>query len=212
MEPLPIALVVNAGGQSRRMGRNKALLPVPPDGVLLVAYILARLRGLASDVVVVVSNDLEVAQAVQGIGSVIVLGDRWAEAGALGGIATGLQVCQDWAMVVACDMPLVEPLIFSKLIEVANSRQQLDAVIPLMAGQMQPFHGLWQRSALPVLEAQIEAGELAVHRALAKLKVAWMDEQALGIGGESLAFANVNTPAEWEEVAAILEKRRNELG
>jgi molybdopterin-guanine dinucleotide biosynthesis protein A len=69
---------------------------------------------------------------------------------------------------------------------------------------MQPFHGLWRRTALPILVAQIHAGDVALHSSLAKLNVAWLDEQKLGIGPESLAFTNVNTPQEWEDVLAIL--------
>src|SRR4051794_36759615 len=106
MQLPPMALVLNAGGQSRRMGRNKALLPVPPDNVPLVRYILHRLTWLVSDLCVVVSDDPQVAQAVRKIAGVKVLADRWPRAGALGGVATALAACRAWAMVVACDMPL----------------------------------------------------------------------------------------------------------
>lgn len=209
MQHLPIALVLNAGGQSRRMGRNKALLPVPPDQVPLVRYILRRLIGLVNDHCVVVSDDPQVAQVLMDITGIRVLADHWSAAGALGGVATGLTACREWAMVVACDMPLVDPAIFARLIEVAGNRPQVDAVIPFVAGMAQPFHGLWRRSALPQLEAQIEVGELSLHKALAKLNVAWIDEQALGIEPEDLAFTNVNTPEEWERALMTL---RNQPG
>ena len=60
----PIALVVNAGGQSRRLGRTKALLPMPHGGLPLIVHIMRRLVPLVSDRVVIVSDDPLVAAAV----------------------------------------------------------------------------------------------------------------------------------------------------
>jgi len=122
MQKEPVALVVNAGGQSRRMGHIKALLPVPPDNVPLVTYIVRRLITLVSDVCVVVSNDPQVAQAVATVKGVKVIGDRWPHAGALGGVATGLAQCRGLAMVVACDMPLVDPSIYARLLVAGKYR------------------------------------------------------------------------------------------
>ena len=200
MDDGSISLIVNAGGQSRRMGQAKALLPMPPHDTPLVVHIMQRLAPLASGRVIVVCNDVSVVQTVQAIGDVLTLPDQWAAGGALGGVATGLSACDGWAMVVACDMPLVDPALFVKLITVAHERSMLDAVIPRVGGQAQPFHGLWHRRALPLLEARLRTGELQVQGALATLHVAWMDEGALGIDAESLAFCNVNTPQEWNEL------------
>ena len=67
-------------------------------------------------------------------------------------------------MVVACDMPLVEPTIFGKLIDVAKGQPALDAVIPRVAGQAQPFHGLWHVRALPLLEEKWRLANWACKR------------------------------------------------
>lgn len=80
----------------------------------------------------------------------------------------------------------------------------LDAVIPRIGGQAQPFHGLWHRRGLETLEVQLRAGELGVQGALARLNVAWLDEEALGIKADDLAFYNVNTPQEWTKLLALL--------
>jgi molybdenum cofactor guanylyltransferase len=212
MQEQPLALVVNAGGQSRRMGRAKALLPVPPSGAPLFLHIVRRLLPLVTGGVVVVANDPFVVATVEEFANepvnesqkITVLPDGWPAGGALGGLATGLSVCAGWAMVVACDMPLVDAGIFARLASVACSHPEYDAVIPNVAGHAQPFHGLWHRRALAVLVGQLAAGELAVHKALALLNVAWMDEHALGIGDDCLAFYNVNTPQEWDALQAIL--------
>jgi molybdopterin-guanine dinucleotide biosynthesis protein A len=196
-------LVVNAGGESRRMGRNKALLPVPPGGTPLIVHIIARLLPLVRGRVMVVSNDPEVDGAVATLPQVTTVRDRWV-GGALGGIATGMTQCAAWAMVAACDMPLVQPAIFARLAAHAAAHPDLDAVIPRVGGQAQPFHGLWHRRGLPVLEAQITAGALGVQAALARLNVGWLSEDDLGIREDDFAFYNVNTPEEWRTVLARL--------
>ena len=129
---LPLDLVVNAGGQSRRMGRAKALLPLPPADIPLILHIIRRLAPLVSGKIVVVTNDAQVATTVwtdaqaearhvaQQPDDIQVLPDSWSEGGALGGIATGLAACSGWAMVVACDMPLVDLAIFARLIAYAG--------------------------------------------------------------------------------------------
>jgi molybdopterin-guanine dinucleotide biosynthesis protein A len=201
----PIALVVNAGGESRRMGRVKALLPMPPAQTPLIVHIIGRLSPLVTGSVVVVCNDAAVSSVAIELKNVVVYPDRWAGAGALGGVATGLGMCDGWAMVVACDMPLVSPAIFAK--QVARGHPMLDAVIPRVAGQAQPFHGLWHRRTLAAIESRVAAGALGVQAALASMKVAWLDEAALGTTADDLAFYNVNTPQEWMELLAILAEQ-----
>lgn len=206
----PVALVVNAGGQSRRMGREKALLPIPPDNSPLLIHIARRMTNLVSERVVVVTNSDAVANSAAKLQetslAVDVVADRWVNAGALGGIATGIAHCNGWAMVVACDMPLVDPDIFARLMEMASDRPTIDAVIPRIDGMVQPFHGLWHRRSLPTLEAQIEAGALSVQAALAQLNCLWVDEVALNIAADDPAFFNVNTPQEWEDALRLLHQ------
>src|SRR4051812_36454975 len=119
MPPL-FSLVINAGGQSRRMGQDKALLPVPTSGQPLWRHIVLRLRQLPITQVIVVSNQLATAQ-VAGIAlPVVCVPDADPGGGPLGGIAMGLQLCTAWGIFVACDMPLVKLRVFQYLCELAS--------------------------------------------------------------------------------------------
>jgi molybdopterin-guanine dinucleotide biosynthesis protein A len=204
MDAVGVALVVNAGGQSRRMGSEKALLPVPPANNPLIVYIIERLAGCTSDAVVVVTNQPEVAQVVSKRSDVRVVADRWPKGGALGGVATGLALCRGWAMVVACDMPLVDVALFTKLIALVEANPTRDAIVPRTADQAQPFHALWHRRALPVLERCLDENHLGVQAALAQLDVLWVEPPALGLSEGSLAFSNINTPEDWQHFLAML--------
>lgn len=206
---LPLDLIVNAGGKSRRMGQTKALLPVPPAAMPLIAYIITRLSPvvLAGGKIVVVTDDADIGAVVAELDErVQVVGDRWSHGGALGGVASGLALCEQWAMVVACDMLLVSAELFGHLVNVAMSQPEIDAVMPVVSGQPQPFHGLWHSRLLPGLEACLSAGELGVIAALQGQRVAWVDVQTLGMNADDDAFLNVNTPLEWDALLARLQK------
>lgn len=212
---LPVDLVVNAGGKSRRMGVTKALLPVPPHATPLLVYIIRRLTPLVMEdmgkVVVVTADALTLDAAAQMGEDVAIVGDHWPQGGALGGIASGLALCRGWAMVVACDMPLVSASLFAKLLAVASAQPGVDAVIPVVADQAQPFHGLWHRRLLPHLEARLCTRELGVIAALQGQSVAWVDVQPLGMGVDDSAFWNVNTPQEWDDVLAVLQDQNRPI-
>ena len=97
--------VVLAGGQSRRMGRDKRALPwIPrPDGSLqtVLQHVVASLSNQISDVVLVANDDPDIRD-------VRVVGDMYPNAGSLGGIYSGLKAANhELAFVAAADMPFL---------------------------------------------------------------------------------------------------------
>ncbi len=194
---LVLNLVVNAGGRSRRMGQDKALLPVPGTDEPLICMLVRRFQPMTTGRCVVVSSSKAVAEALACVAHVDVVVDRWRDAGALGGVATGLGVCEGWTIVLACDMPFADPTLVAELTPQVTPHDL--AVIPVVAGRAQPFHGLWHASVVSRLTADIGSGQLSVSRALERLPVCWFD-----VGGEMWvrAVQNVNSPEEWRAVRA----------
>ena len=87
--------------------------------------------------------------------------DLWPGTGSLGGLATGLSFCTDLAVVVACDMPFVNPALFRLMLRYLHEDdgeqlQHWDVVAPLVHGYPQMLHTLYRVSALPVLRRQME--------------------------------------------------------
>lgn len=202
-------LVINAGGQSRRMGSAKALLPVPPHNTPLIAHMVHRLRPLDCHGVVVVTNDPTLPAAGGLDEAAIALPDRFPGAGALGGIATGLGAVHDWAIVLACDLPLISARLLRWLCSLALDEEagvdRWDVVMPVVGGYEEPLHALYHGRCLPAMEQRLSNGERRVISFLPDVRVRYVSEEELRrVDPELTSFYNANTPEEWEQALLLL--------
>lgn len=208
----PITLVINAGGQSRRMGRPKALLAMPPDNQPLLQVIVQRLQALSPQRTVVIANDPALRAQVDLGADVLWLTDAYPETGPLGGLATGLAACEGWAICVACDMPLLNPALFTYFCELAaetdaTGADRWDAIVPVVEEYPEALHTLYHRRCLPAIEARLVAGERRAICFLPDVRVRYVPEAELRQLDPALhSFFNANTPAEWAQVVALLNQ------
>jgi molybdenum cofactor guanylyltransferase len=206
------SLILNAGGQSRRMGQNKALLRVPPGGRPLLDHMLHRLHRLAFDPILVVTNQPDLAAALMWPRAIELVPDDQPGRGPLGGIATGLARCQGWAVVLACDLPLVSPQVVQALTHLAQQRAAdgdwaWQAVVPQVEGYAQPFYALYHASLAPVIQERLAQGVRRVSSLLETVRTRWVTEAELRPLDPHLhSFLNVNTPDEWAQACRLLEK------
>jgi molybdopterin-guanine dinucleotide biosynthesis protein A len=203
-----LTLIVNAGGQSRRMGQPKALL-LTPAGEPLLVHLLRRLTPLGAARTVVVTNDPAIA-ALPGLPpGARCLADAYPDTGTLGGIATGLGAVSGWAAVVACDLPFVQAALFAQLCAIAAEQDQggdrWDAIVPVVDGYEEPLHALYHRRCLPAIVARLAAGARRVISFMPDVRTRYVDEAELrAIDPQLSSFVNVNTPEEWAAVQAVL--------
>lgn len=207
-------LVINAGGESRRMGRPKALLPVPPTGEPLLATIVRRLQGLTAEPILIIANDPQICKTVEEeIGKNVQmrwLTDRHIGVGPLGGIATVLAEVTSWALIVACDMPLLNPTLLRQLIMLAGEvdttgHERWDAVVPVVNGYPEPLHALYHARVLPAVAARLAAEQRRATAFLPDVRVRYVTEEELRRYDPALhSFQNVNTPEEWALVCNLM--------
>jgi len=213
-----LTIVINAGGQSRRMGQPKALLRVPPRDEPLITHIARRLHTLAPMRWVVVTNDPALPAQATLPANTDFVGDAYPDTGTLGGIATGLQRASNWAIVVACDLPLVNAALFAWLCALATEQDRAthvskwvthdrwDAIVPVIDGYAEPLHALYHRRCLPALEARLAAGERRVISFMPDVRTHYVQEAELRAIDPALSsFLNTNTPAEWAQALALLQ-------
>lgn len=198
-------LVLNAGGRSRRMGIPKALLPTPPHGLPLIQHIIRRVAPLPLEKIIVVTNQPEIGAAIVTQLPIQILPDAYPDTGPLGGLATALAEVSGWALVLACDLPLVNPVLLDALWHVAlETREEManwDAVVPVTADQDQPLHAFYHRRCLPAIHNQLQAGHYRANGFYSQIRRRRVEEAELRQVDPNLAsFVNVNTPEEWAAI------------
>ena len=182
-----MAGIVLAGGKSTRMGTDKALLNL--EGRTFLDTVIARIREVSEPIYVVTSpgRTYRLPKMVQ------VVHDIVADAGPLGGIVTGLMAAgPGHHLVVACDMPFVDPRVLRLLLQLVAGH---DAAVPIRNGRPEPTCAAYSHSALPHLHTLLDAQEWALHRALRGLDVVQVPEERLrAVDPELRSLANINTP------------------
>lgn len=183
--------VVLAGGRSRRMGRDKALLTV--GGRPLATVALDALRGAGASELLAVGGDAAVLAALAALGARPVP-DRYPGEGPLGAIVTALQAAsQEVVVVLACDLPLVDATAVRSLVDQLGP--SADAAVPLVDGRLQVLLAAYRRRCLPALRAAFDAGTRAVHEAVAALDLTHPELT------DPRVAQNVNTPDDLAQMA-----------
>jgi molybdenum cofactor guanylyltransferase len=175
---------VLVGGNSSRMGRNKALLPY--HGITLAESVAEVVRAAAGTAALVGGRP---CGALSGIGFVP---DLYPGEGPLGGILSALRSSTaDWNLMVACDMPDLEANFLRQLLDAADSCGAVALVPAGPSGRLEPLCAAYHRKALGGLEAAFARGIRKIAAALEEVRtVTWPVP-------ELSCFQNVNTPEEW---------------
>ena len=189
--------ILLAGGHSRRMGRDKALLPMPGAGSeTFVEHLSAVLTSYCSEVVLVV-RDTRQAADYAGVTARIIC-DEIPGSGPLMGLYSGLRaVSAPYALVIAVDMPFVQPELIQWLLTQPRDDTLL---IPVVDGFPQVLCALYPRSILSMIEERLQAGRRDPRALLDVVKVRTIDEAQLRTVDPQLrSFVNLNTPAEFKD-------------
>jgi molybdopterin-guanine dinucleotide biosynthesis protein A len=186
----PVAGVLLAGGQSARMGTDKAFLRIG-DRTLIETCVAALRRCFVRNLIIANRPDAFVHLGLP------VWQDDLPGLGPLGGILTGLRHAEAPSIfVVACDMPFLDPGLIRLM---AGAMGGFDAVAAKVKGRFEPLHALYHRRILPAVEARIASKDYSVFRLLESLRVRSFTEAELeSVPGWQRSLLNVNTPEELE--------------
>jgi molybdopterin-guanine dinucleotide biosynthesis protein A len=200
---MKVAGAIIAGGPAKRLGGvAKPFLQV--GGRAIAERQLDLLRTAALARVFVVANDPAPWTAL----GVDVTPDRVGGSGPLGGVHAALTAADDCDAVVclAGDLPFVEPALLAALRDRAPGS---DAVAPRSARGIEPLCARYARSLLPVIDARVRAGELAIHELLEQHGVDWIaDAELAALDPDGRSFFNVNTPEDLARADAMAAASR----
>jgi molybdopterin-guanine dinucleotide biosynthesis protein A len=182
-------LIILVGGQSRRMGRDKAHLPTGAG--TLLERIVDRLSPVVAEVIVAGGPPLSIP-AVRWVP------DSRSGLGPLAGMAAGLAALSgNLAWVVACDLPDVEPGVGELLFDSASD---VDAVVPRLDGRPECLCAVYRNSLAARILTLLDAGERRVTALLDGVRVRYVEAAELRrVDPELRSFRNLNTEDEYQD-------------
>ena len=193
-----LTVCIQAGGQSSRMGEDKALKIFL--GRPLIQRVADRLTPIADEIIVTTNRPDAYAFL-----NLRLFSDIKPERGALGGLYTAIaSATHPIVAVVACDMPFASP----RLIETMSRllvEEEADVVIAKSEGGYEPLHAVYRREAcLPAIEKSIDADQWKVIAWFPQVKVRVLTlDEIKSADPEGLAFWNVNTPEEFAKAEKL---------
>ncbi|MDJ1649749.1 molybdopterin-guanine dinucleotide biosynthesis protein B [Gordonibacter faecis] len=193
-----VTVVIQAGGESRRMGRSKATVPFA--GRPLICRLVERLAPVADDLVITTNepDNLAFLHTEFPQYRVQLVCDSFDYRGALPGLYTALQAARNpYVAVVACDMVFASAsLVVAEAL--AMNETGADVVVPVNKHGFEPFHAMYRRMAcLPAVRRALDRGEKRAQAFFDDVEVLEFPQSAVleaePMGG---CFINANTPEE----------------
>ena len=197
---LPITGALLVGGESRRMGENKAFLKI--GETMLCERSLDVLNNVCQEVII----SSREAESYKMFGYPIIL-DRIKGKGPLGGLYSILgEAKHDYVFVVACDMPFLSEQGIRTLYEQV---EDFDALVPRAAGRLHPLHAFYHKRILPLVKENLLNEKLKITEILngCQAKIIQIDKDSeLNTNIKEENLMNVNTPYDWENLISQIKK------
>jgi molybdopterin-guanine dinucleotide biosynthesis protein A len=187
-----------AGGRSRRMEQDKALLAWGPSDLL--HHTLGRLSQVTTDSRILSGPTTRYLDR-----GVPVHPDVVPDAGPLGGLLTALEEAgDDRALILAVDLPLVPVPLLAHLAERARLWVEADAVVPVSPRGPEPLCAVYGPRCLEPVRGRVAARDF-------KMTSFWKDARVQEIGSEELSifgdpdrlFLNVNLSEDYARARAL---------
>ena len=190
---IKISSVVLAGGQSQRMGNDKAFLKY--KNKTFIDHLLDQL-SVCDETLISVKNKSKYEKFDYPL-----VEDEIADTGALGGIYSCLKVCKnDYLFVCATDMPLLESNLINFIIGFVSN--DYDCFVIKSANKIHPLCAIYHKNCLPVIEMMIESGNYRLMDLLEQLRVKYIplefscfDDKVVSNINDMKAYSKLLKPA-----------------
>ena len=186
------AVVVLAGGKSRRMGRDKLELALGVQ--TLLESVINRFKEEFDDVFLSIADikkypDIEARRLV----------DILPGAGPMSGLHAALKLLpEEGVFVVAADLPYACPKTAKRLIEFCGEKEA--CIIRLPDGKLEPLFGYYRKSLLPKCEEAIKSGDYRLSKIIFGADTLFVAPHELGALWDERLIMNINHPEDYEKV------------
>jgi molybdopterin-guanine dinucleotide biosynthesis protein A len=201
-------LLILAGGQSRRMGSDKAWLTL--QGRPLVERVARRALPLCREIIFSTNQPEHFDALCRALPLPCrLVADAYQGTGPLAGLHAGLAAANsDLVLALATDMPFVNLALLRFMAGLAPGYDAVVPFVPQAEGppEPEPLHAFYRRTCLPAITAHLEAGHrrlVAFHDDVKVRRV--VAEEITPYDPALRSFLNANNPDDWaraEEWAA----------
>ncbi len=195
------------------MGRDKAWIEFQSRA--LIEQVVERLSQVTQEIIIV-TNQPEPFKKFDAA----LVSDAFPGKGSLGGIYSGLRAARfERAVVVACDMPFLNPALLNYLIVLSP---EYDVVIPSARDwferekkasgratakdtNLHPLHAIYSKECLAPIQTRLREGDLRMISFHHDVRVRIVNESEIErFDPQHLSFFNANTPEELARAAQLV--------
>lgn len=194
-----ISCVLLAGGQSKRMGKDKAFLSFKNKTFL--RWVLEALDKYCDEIIIVANKDQSIyLNEAKGLSANIKFtSDIHPYEGPLNGIISSLDLIENENIFVAtCDTPLINSEVIKFL---HQTIENYEAVIPVVKDKFQPLNALYKKSALEKAKNIYKSGQKSMFSFIKQLNKKIIYEKDLkNIDKNLYTYWSINTPEDYERL------------
>lgn len=192
---------VLVGGRSRRLGRDKASLPLA--GRPLAQWVFTALGPLVDECWLISNQPLEHLA----LGFPVLI-DLQPGRGALGGLLSAMLVAPgSHVLLSACDTPFLQPPLLEAMLTQARRGGQ-DAVVCRSSRGLEPLPGVFSCRLFQRLQAQVQGEDLRLRTLLNSCRTRVLPPEEVGrYDAQELSFFNINTGEDLEKAADLTGER-----
>ena len=196
MTPSAVSVAVLAGGRSRRMGRDKALLPLGSS--TLIERVVEAARPLASELFLIGDHPERFAHL-----SLPVHADLHPGQGPLGGLHSALVRARFPAvLLLACDLPFVTTAFLRFLLDQLRDH---DALVPHSPTALQHLCAMYTQNCRTAVEKALSRGDRSMPAFHSAVDVRILESgEWRRFDPHQRLLANLNTPEEYHRALELL--------
>ena len=194
-----VSIAIQAGGQSSRMGSDKALIHL--GGKRLIEHVLERVTSLSDDLFITTNHPDPLADL-----QLPLVPDEQPGVGSLVGLRTALKAARyQHVVVIACDMPFIAQ---GLILHISTLAGQADVVVPRLGENYEPMLALYNKeTCLPALEQALLDGERRMISFYPQVDVLPLGPDVIDrYDPRRMSFFNINTPEDLARAEAWLRE------